>query len=707
MSRTHQGPAKAEQIRPIQLVAVGNLPQIPAPFIRVSTCGLLTIEIVAEVVSVDPPRARYVSLTPEQLRGRGTTPALMLLKLLLNRYEHFASKDWLLEQFCRDGEQFASARIENIVSLLRGLLCPPAYQDLRTHLVAHVRSSISSGDGYQLALYPLVWVDSEALAWNVEQAARMERFGDDGLPFWERAYDLAKRGPYLPDEMYSEWATFRRDEVAGLLRQTVQALARLYVARHGAAGEEEALLLLRSFWQEHPHEEDVLRALMELLGHRERYHEALQYYERFQKLLAQDDQEPTAQTQDVAAYVRAKQVQRVPLATASEKKQILMLKDRLAPVTSADAIIAIEQHAPGTNFTQDRSFQHTSLVVPEDTLMTSFDGSRRLALQQLLGLASAATSTPLLPSTNASVYPFKSPLHVAQDTLEIFADLLETCWELSQGRKLKAADAILWSHLPRIAEIALQFPHHQQKAANLAAQGYILAASLVGHRNSDLYARQYFSEQALIYAQIAQDSSLQVAALRALGVTFDYQKRPVKVLDTYQQTLPHLNRVSPLLRGRMYALLAGAYAKVGQKQEAFAFLDQAYSTFPDKPQDDPSFRYADAGRFTLIIWDGAVHLDTSQPKQALEIFLRTGETVAQKETFPKRIQSEILIYQTRAWIMLKDLEAASTFLKEAMKEAQTIQSEVRYQQAYELFSQMQTLWPQEPSILSLRENFLR
>ncbi|MGH2481652.1 MAG: AfsR/SARP family transcriptional regulator, partial [Ktedonobacteraceae bacterium] len=375
---------------------------MPAPFIRITTCGLLTVEIVEEVVSTNPPLARYLSMTLDQLRGRGTRPALSVLKLLLNCHAHFALKDWLLEHYCHEGELFSSARIENVVSLLRKLLCLPAYEDLRTHLVAHVKSGLS-GSGYQLALYPLVWVDSEALSWNVEQAARMESFGDDGFPFWERAYELAKRGPYLPDELFSEWATFRREEVKGMLRQSVQSLALLYVARQGAAGEEEALLLLRSFWQEHPHEEDVLRALMEQLGQLERYQEALEYYKRFQKLLQEDGQEPTAQTRDVATYLRTKQVQRPPLAAPSSQAQILSLKDHLAPATNIDAIIATEQHILGENDTQDRSLQRASLVVPEDTFMTSFDGSRRLALQQLLGLASAATSTSLSPLTNTFV----------------------------------------------------------------------------------------------------------------------------------------------------------------------------------------------------------------------------------------------------------------------------------------------------------------
>jgi tetratricopeptide (TPR) repeat protein len=300
----------SEQMRPIQLLERDKQTLAPAPFLRITACGLLTMEVVAEVVSTDPPQARYLAFTPDQLRGRGTAPALTLLKLLLSRPERFALRDWLVEQFCRDREVFSSVRLDNIVSQLRSLMCPPAYEDLRTQVVAHVRSSASSGDGYQLAAYPLIWTDIDALTWNVEQAARMERFGDDPLPYWERAYALAKRGSYLPDERYSDWAAARRGEVAGLLRQSVQALARLYLARHGETGEEEALLLLRSYWQEHPREEDVLRPLMELLARRECYQEALEYYTHVENTLTEEGLEPDARTRDLAEYVQTKQIQR-------------------------------------------------------------------------------------------------------------------------------------------------------------------------------------------------------------------------------------------------------------------------------------------------------------------------------------------------------------------------------------------------------------
>jgi hypothetical protein len=296
-------------IRPMRLLAVSDRLQVPAPLIRVMTCGLLTLEILHEIVSADPPQARYAVLTPDRLHGRGVGPALSLLKLLVSRPQRFAPADWLLEQFCQsEREVFSTKRLDTLAWLLRDLLCPPAYESLRRQIVAHTRAM--SGGGYQLAGYPLVWVDHEALGWNVEQAVRMERFGDDPLPFWQRAYELAKRGDYLPDEAYSEWAEARREEIAGLRRQCVLALARLFTEREGKAGEEEALALLRSYWTEHPRDEDILRPLMELLGKRECYQEALACYEKLHGLLKEEGHEPGGQTRDLAAYLRSKQVQR-------------------------------------------------------------------------------------------------------------------------------------------------------------------------------------------------------------------------------------------------------------------------------------------------------------------------------------------------------------------------------------------------------------
>ena len=171
-------------------------------------------------------------------------------------------------------------RLENIFTYLRKLLRPPSGGE------SLVRSSIgkkNSGTSYCLESYPTLWMDCDALIWNIEQACRMEHFGDDPLPLWQRAFELLKRGPFLVDdpyEPYASWVKEQRELLQGYYRQCVHALSRLYIARASEAGKAEALLLLRTYWQQAKTDQDALRPLLELLGEQERYQEAGEYYQQ-------------------------------------------------------------------------------------------------------------------------------------------------------------------------------------------------------------------------------------------------------------------------------------------------------------------------------------------------------------------------------------------------------------------------------------------
>ena len=54
-------------------------------------------------------------------------------------------------------------------------------------------------------------------------------------------------GNYLPDEPYSDWTKDTRITVEGYLRQAVHTLRRLYLSSHGEVGEEQVLVLLRTY----------------------------------------------------------------------------------------------------------------------------------------------------------------------------------------------------------------------------------------------------------------------------------------------------------------------------------------------------------------------------------------------------------------------------------------------------------------------------
>jgi hypothetical protein len=257
----------------------------------------------------DAAQARYAPLPPERLHGRGPAPAVTFLKLLVSQRDRYAPKDWLIEHLRGDEYIITPKRLENIVSFVRHLLSLPD-GTRPAGMLRYVRASHESGDGYRLAPYPLIWLDVEALCWNVEQAYRLERFGEDGLPFWERAYELARRGEYLLEEPYTEWTEPGRAEVRGALGQSVHALTRAYPGRYGESGQAEVLRLLCGYLLRFPMDEDALRQLLELLARQERFHELAHWFERSQHAIEEDGRSLDARTLDIWEYARTKQIKR-------------------------------------------------------------------------------------------------------------------------------------------------------------------------------------------------------------------------------------------------------------------------------------------------------------------------------------------------------------------------------------------------------------
>jgi DNA-binding SARP family transcriptional activator len=247
-------------------------------------------------------------LSEERLHGKGATPALSLLKLLICQPHRSASRDWILEQFWPETESSkAEGRIDDVASHVRMLLSSPSGK--KEPFLPYMRNSKNSGGHYRLTAYPLIWVDADAFEWYIEQAARLDRFGHDSLSLWERAYQLAARGTFLPEEQYSDWVLARRERVEGQYRQCVHRLVHLL---REVGAYEEALLRLRGYWQQHQTDEDALRVLVEMLGERERYQEAEGYYEQTRVALERDGREFDAKTRDVMEVVRTLQIRRIP-----------------------------------------------------------------------------------------------------------------------------------------------------------------------------------------------------------------------------------------------------------------------------------------------------------------------------------------------------------------------------------------------------------
>lgn len=302
------------------------------------------------------------------------------------------------------------------------------------------------------------------------------------------------------------------------------------------------------------------------------------------------------------------------------------------------------------------------------------------------------------------------PSNIDEHTLKHFGVITESCWHLMMGNELEIAEQTIWGYLPKLVVLAKQPSEHQRTSASIASQGYLLAASLAGHRN-DLHARERYCEQALQFGSLAHDHNLQMAALKQLALTFEYKDRPGAVLQTYQKAIPYLNELSPLLRARMYAGLAGAHAQCGQKlggqaEQALRALALAYESFPDKPEDDPSFLYADCDYYTITLWDGLVHLDLDQPEAARKAFERI-DGLQPKIKLPEKVRIEFLNYQAETFTRLGELEQACIYLEEAAKASLALGSERRYNESVEVYKEMRIVWRNEQRVKTLGDVFFR
>jgi DNA-binding SARP family transcriptional activator len=639
---------------------------------------------------VDPANGQTLPAADPTTGSRDRAAAISLLALLLCQPNRQAHRDWIMEQFWPDGKRdVAIHRLENIFSCLRRLLRPPSGGE------SLVRSTIgkkTSGTSYCLEPYPKLWVDTDALTCNIEQACRMERFGDDALPYWQRAFDLLKRGPFLVDdpyEPYAAWVQKRREVLGGYYRQCVHALARLYLARQGEAGKAEALLLLRTYWQQAKTDEDALRPLLELLGEQERYQEAEEYYQQLLVALAElgpdedgQPRTPDQRTRDIHEYLRTKQIRREPIKLSD------------LPMSTSKAVSLERQtleNLPDTVYS-------VPLIPDTPSQLADSIMSRREASKKIVTMGTSLFTIPML-----GLMQIGSMLH-DEEILAICTTSLPIFWRLFFDGAISEVQRVLPSYISQLALLVRQSPEYQQQAASLSSKAHQLAC-MGALQLQDYGSALIHVDQALRDASIADDMNLRVASLIRKGLAYRYinryyKKCPHQVLAAYQEAVQYSSFVSPLLRGRLSTGLAEAYSELEQEDEAKRALERAYTIFPKKPQDDPNFSYT---HFKLPKgFEVVMYLNLGKAREAWEI-LETIDASVPMAVVPDRV--ELAIDQARAAFLLGNMTQSCHYVEFAATSAITLGSHLRYHEAHSIYEQMKIQWPCEQRVKALAEYF--
>ena len=270
-------------------------------------------------------------------------------------------------------------------------------------------------------------------------------------------------------------------------------------------------------------------------------------------------------------------------------------------------------------------------------------------------------------------------IHLApvEEILPACAAGITACRALLKDEEIATIEHTLSIYLPTLETLAHQNSVYQQTAAHLASQSYLLATILADHRRK-LDHMEAYSRAARRYGQLANDPNLEASALARLAVKFDYERRDRKALQVYQEALalPNFAQVSPLLRGRIYAGLAGTNAYCHQPHDALYYLGLAKDTYPERVENDPSFHFAYSGENTMSLWDGLTNKHIGHYTAAWNAFSEHAKMQPQpglRETN----RAEFLNYVASVAVKQRELDASALYLEAAEKIAWHIKHEQR------------------------------
>ncbi len=125
----------------------------------------------------------------------------------------------------------------------------------------------------------------------------------------------------------------------------------------------------------------------------------------------------------------------------------------------------------------------------------------------------------------------------------------------------------------------------------------------------------------------------------------------------------------------------------------------AQDTFPEHPELDIHFSYTHYDRYYLYLYKGLMYTKLHQPKNALAAYthFHTPEYAARS--------AEIANREATAMLALGDLDECSNRVKMAVSLALSMDSDLRYSEAYDVWQGMLLKWPHEHKVKELTALF--
>jgi tetratricopeptide (TPR) repeat protein len=336
-------------------------------------------------------------------------------------------------------------------------------------------------------------------------------------------------------------------------------------------------------------------------------------------------------------------------------------------------------------------------AVPPDApdLGALHDVSRRQALLTLGALPLAMTGAR--PSPGAS-QAMTDDMFLAR-----CAASLTACWHLLKGSDLGAVEQLLASYLVPLEAIAYQDSPRREAAAVLAAQAHRVCGIIALHRDQ-LRVREDHCRRALHFAEVASDADSHASALISLASTYFYAADPGAAAAVYEQTFRHGGALPPLQQARVHAELAVVYGQLGREQDALRAAGRAEELYPDRPESDPSYLYAEFTPASLTLEQGLAYVALAEQfpgrgyqDRAAEIFSHAAGAG------PARIRFEIINHQAGVAVLVGDLDAFDQHMTRGMAGVALLSSRQRLREMHLTWQKAAARWPGERRLQAISD----
>jgi tetratricopeptide (TPR) repeat protein len=328
--------------------------------------------------------------------------------------------------------------------------------------------------------------------------------------------------------------------------------------------------------------------------------------------------------------------------------------------------------------------------------------ARRQALITLAALPLSAVAADQLMATETRNLTATRQLFLSRCAASVTA-----CWHLLRGSDLQTVREVLSGYLLPLEAIASEPSKYQSAAAALASQAHRISGILALHQDQ-LRIREYHCNRALYYATAAADVGSEASALISLASTYFYMSKPDLAAKTYERAFELETRIPPLQRSRVYAELSVVYGQLGRAHDAIRAAERSDELYPDRPEHDPSFLYAEFTPASLALEQGlayvalAGHFNARNYEyKAAKIFAQL--TIGQLGHVPDRIRFEIVNSQARAAVLVGDLDAFESYFGAGVQGVALLSSKQRKREIEHAWQCAAERWPNERRVRGLKE----